>query len=84
VGIWPAMPAFVRTAGGQISVVTKSGTNTFHGTVFEYFRNDKLDVNDWFANHNALARPELLQNDFGGVLGGPRKTSYSSSAPTKD
>jgi len=60
-----------RTPGAQISVVTKSGTNAFHGTAFEYFRNDKLDANDWFANANALARPELRQNDFGGVLGGP-------------
>ena len=64
-------PEYGRTPGAQISVVTKSGTNTFHGTAFEYFRNDKLDANDWFANRNALARPELRQNDFGGVLGGP-------------
>jgi hypothetical protein len=54
-------------------VVTKSGTNVFHGTAFEYFRNDKLDANDWFANAKGLARPELRQNDFGGVLGGPIK-----------
>ena len=64
-------PEYGRTPGAQISVVTKSGTNTFHGTAFEYFRNDKLDANDWFANANRLARPELRQNDFGGVLGGP-------------
>ena len=64
-------PEYGRTPGAQISVVTKSGTNTFHGTAFEYFRNDKLDANDWFANRNALARSELRQNDFGGVLGGP-------------
>jgi hypothetical protein len=64
-------PEYGRTPGAQVSVVTKSGTNTFHGTAFEYFRNDKLDANDWFANRNALARPELRQNDFGGVLGGP-------------
>jgi Carboxypeptidase regulatory-like domain/TonB dependent receptor len=66
-------PEYGRTPGAQISVVTKSGTNTFHGTAFEYFRNDKLDANDWFANVNGLARPELRQNDFGGVLGGPIK-----------
>jgi Carboxypeptidase regulatory-like domain/TonB dependent receptor len=66
-------PEYGRTPGAQISVVTKSGTNAFHGTGFEYFRNDKLDANDWFANRNALARPELRQNDFGGVLGGPLK-----------
>jgi Carboxypeptidase regulatory-like domain/TonB dependent receptor-like, beta-barrel len=64
-------PEYGPTPGAQISVVTKSGTNTFHGTAFEYFRNDKLDANDWFANANGLARPELRQNDFGGVLGGP-------------
>jgi outer membrane receptor protein involved in Fe transport len=66
-------PEYGRTPGAQISVVTKSGTSTFHGTAFEYFRNDKLDANDWFANAHALARPELRQNDFGGVLGGPVK-----------
>jgi hypothetical protein len=66
-------PEFGRTPGAQISVVTKSGTNAFHGTAFEYFRNDELDANDWFANANGLARPELRQNDFGGVLGGPIK-----------
>src|SRR6202789_1216686 len=66
-------PEYGRTPGAQISVVTKSGTNTFHGTAFEYFRNDKLDANDWFANANALARPELRQNDFGGGSGGPIK-----------
>ena len=64
-------PEYGRTPGAQISVVTKSGTNAFHGTAFDYFRNDKLDANDWFANANGLARPELRQNDFGGVLGGP-------------
>ena len=64
-------PEYGRSPGAQISVVTKSGTNTFHGTAFEYFRNDKLDANDWFANANGLARPELRQNDFGSVLGGP-------------
>ncbi|HTA44397.1 MAG TPA: TonB-dependent receptor [Bryobacteraceae bacterium] len=64
-------PEYGRTPGAQISVVTKSGTNAFHGTAFEYFRNDKLDANDWFANQHALARPALRQNDFGGVLGGP-------------
>ena len=64
-------PEYGRTPGAQISVLTKSGTNAFHGTAFEYFRNDKLDANDWFANAHSLARPALRQNDFGGVLGGP-------------
>jgi len=64
-------PEFGRTPGAQVSVVTKSGTNTFHGTIFEYFRNDVLDANDWFANAKSLPKPALRQNDFGGVLGGP-------------
>jgi hypothetical protein len=66
-------PEFGRTPGAQIAVVTKSGTNIFHGTVFEYFRNDVLDANDWFADNKGLRKPELRQNDFGGVLGGPIK-----------
>ena len=66
-------PEYGRTPGAQVSVVTKSGTNSFHGTAFEYFRHDKLDANDWFANANRVAQPELRQNDFGGVLGGPIK-----------
>ncbi|MCI0718418.1 MAG: TonB-dependent receptor [Acidobacteria bacterium] len=62
---------FGRTPGAQISVETRSGTNEFHGTLFEYFRNDVLDANDWFANQQGLRKPKLRQNDFGGVLGGP-------------
>jgi len=63
-------PEYGRTPGGQVSVVTKSGTNDFHGTAFEYFRNDVLDANNWFSNNAGLPRAELRQNDFGGVLGG--------------
>src|ERR1700756_1551771 len=64
-------PEFGRTPGGQISILTRSGTNVFHGTLFEYFRNDVLDANDWFSNFNHLPKPEERQNDFGGVFGGP-------------
>jgi hypothetical protein len=64
-------PEFGRTPGAQISIVTRSGTNAFHGTLFEYFRNDKLDARDWFVNFNGLPKPAERQNDFGGVLGGP-------------
>ncbi|MGH9842091.1 MAG: carboxypeptidase regulatory-like domain-containing protein [Blastocatellia bacterium] len=64
-------PEFGRTPGAQVQIVTRPGTNAFTGTVFEYFRNGALDANDWFANSRGLPRPELRQNDFGGVLGGP-------------
>lgn len=64
-------PEYGRTPGGQISIVTRSGTNQFHGTLFDYLRNDVLDANDWFGDHNGLPKPEARQNDFGGVFGGP-------------
>jgi len=64
-------PEFGRTPGGQIEIVTRSGTNQFHGNLFDYFRNDVLDANDWFADQQGLRKPPLRQNDFGGVLGGP-------------
>jgi hypothetical protein len=66
-------PEYGRTPGPQVSVVTKSGTNALHGTVFEYFRNDVLDANNWFADEKGLKKAALRQNDFGGVLGGPIK-----------
>jgi Carboxypeptidase regulatory-like domain/TonB dependent receptor-like, beta-barrel len=64
-------PEFGRTPGGQISIVTRSGTNAFRGAIFEYFRDDSLDARDWFVNANHLSKPEQHLNDFGGVLGGP-------------
>lgn len=64
-------PEFGRTPGAQISITTRSGSNKFSGTVFNYFRNDALDANDWFANRLGLKRAAIRQNDFGGVLGGP-------------
>ena len=64
-------PEFGRQPGGQISIVTRSGTNQFHGSLFDYLRNDKLDANNWFADSAALAKPMERQNDFGGTLGGP-------------
>lgn len=64
-------PEYGRTPGGQISIVTRSGTNQFHGTLFEYFRNGPLDARDWFVNFNGLPKPAERQNDFGGFLGGP-------------
>ena len=64
-------PEFGRMPGGQVSIVTRSGSNAFHGTAFEYFRNDVLDARDWFVNANGLVKPKERQNDFGGVFGGP-------------
>ncbi|HYM75645.1 MAG TPA: carboxypeptidase regulatory-like domain-containing protein [Candidatus Dormibacteraeota bacterium] len=64
-------PEFGRTPGGQISIVTRSGTNQFHGTAFDYFRNDVLDANDWFADQKGLPKPQERQNDFGGTFSGP-------------
>jgi len=66
-------PEFGRTPGGQISIVTRSGTNQFHGTVFDYLRNDAFDANNWFngyTNSPPLPKAKERQNDFGGTLGG--------------
>jgi outer membrane receptor protein involved in Fe transport len=60
-----------RAGGGVLNVTTRSGTNKFHGTLFEYFRNDKLNANDFFSNKNALPKTPLRWNQFGGNLGGP-------------
>jgi hypothetical protein len=64
-------PEFGRESGAQVLLLTRSGTNRFHGTAFDYLRNSVLDANDWFADSTGLAKPGERQNDFGGVLGGP-------------
>jgi hypothetical protein len=56
--------------GAQIVLVTRSGSNRFHGSLFDYLRNDIFDANDWFADNNDLPKPPIRQNDFGGVFGG--------------
>lgn len=62
---------FGRTAGGVISVVSKSGTNQLHGSLFEFIRNDKLNASEFFANKAGAPRPLLRFNQFGGAIGGP-------------
>ncbi len=61
---------FGTGTGGQISVVTKSGSNKFHGSMFEYIRNDVLDAANFFDNIVGTKSP-LRLNQFGGSLGGP-------------
>jgi len=60
-----------RNAGGNVAAVTKSGTNDFHGNVYEFFRNRVLNANDFFLNASGQDRPVLSRNQFGGTLGGP-------------
>jgi outer membrane receptor protein involved in Fe transport len=63
-----------RTPGGQFSFLTRSGTNEWHGSAFNYLRNDALDANAWFNGYlqnPALPKQAERQNDFGGTLGGP-------------
>lgn len=58
-----------RNSGAQINVITKSGTNNLHGTLFEFFRNDKMDARNFFA----AAKAKNRYNNFGGTVGGPIK-----------
>jgi outer membrane receptor protein involved in Fe transport len=60
-----------RAAGGVFNVVTKSGTNDVHFTLYEFLRNDALNANDWFANRGGQSPPPLKFNQFGGTFGGP-------------
>ena len=60
-----------RATGGVLNITTKSGSNAFHGTLFEFFRNDILDANSFFSNRSGFAKPPLRWNQYGGNLGGP-------------
>jgi len=60
-----------RNPGGQFAFETKSGTNQWHGTAFDYLRNGTFDAQDWFNDYFKTPQAALRQNDFGGTLGGP-------------
>jgi hypothetical protein len=60
-----------RMTGAHLAIITRSGTNQFHGSFFNYFRNEALDGNDWFANQAGQPRGPFRLNDFGGTIGGP-------------
>lgn len=62
---------FGTAAGANVNVVTKSGTNEFHGSVFEFVRNDNFDASGFFANRSEAEKPEFGQNQFGATVGGP-------------
>ena len=60
-----------RSAGAQVSLVTKSGSNDWHGTGFEFYRTKAFTANDFFSNAAGIERPSLIRHTFGGSLGGP-------------
>ena len=60
-----------RAGGAVLNATIKSGTNAFHGAVWEFFRNDALDAADWFSNNNGTPKGELRFNQFGASIGGP-------------
>src|SRR2546425_2366873 len=64
---------FGRNSGASINIVTRRGENRFHGSAFEFVRNDKLDANNFFNNAKGIPKPTLRYNDFGGSFGGPIK-----------
>jgi len=65
------LPEFGRGTGGQVNIVTKAGSNQFHGSAFEYFRNTRLDAADFFTNKLGGQKNVLNRNQFGVTLGGP-------------
>ena len=60
-----------RDPGGQFILTSRSGTNSYHGSVFDFLRNNDFDANNWFNNSFGVTQPTLRQNDFGGTFGGP-------------
>ncbi len=64
-------PEFGRLAGGAINLTTKSGTNSFHGSAYEFLRNRSLNANTFFNNKAGVQRPAFTQNQYGANVGGP-------------
>lgn len=64
-------PEFGRLSGGVINLTTKSGTNSFHGSAYEFFRNRELNANTFFNNKAGVQRPAFSQNQYGANIGGP-------------
>src|SRR3954453_3784850 len=62
---------FSNSAGGVVNLITKSGTNQLHGSLYEFLRNDKLTGTDFFVNRGGLKKSSLRYNQFGGTAGGP-------------
>ena len=60
-----------RSGGAQVALVTKSGTNEWHGALFEFYRTKKFSANNFFNNASGIEKPALIRHTFGGALGGP-------------
>lgn len=64
-------PEFGRSSSGEVTVITRGGESKFHGGLYEFFRNDVLNANNFFNNRAGIKRPALRYNNFGGTVGGP-------------
>jgi hypothetical protein len=72
-------PEFGRSPGAQVSIISRGGGNNFHGSLFGYFRNQRFNANNWFANRAGLDRAKMRQTNPGGVFGGrliPNRTFF--------
>jgi hypothetical protein len=71
VGVSNPNATFNRSSGGQVAILTKQGTNAWHGEGYEYNTNDGFNANSWTNNTSDIAKPHLVDNRFGGNVGGP-------------
>lgn len=69
-------PEYGRAPGAQVGFITRSGTSHYSGSLFEYFRNDVFDANDWFADQGGQPKAALRFNNFGGTFGGPLRIPH--------